>query len=159
MSFTFPSWYAGNFDDMEFAIKCLLEKHLEGTSPMPTVYAWLPPEWREKLPIIAIARVPGAVDEQSFTDTGELQVWAICESRADSWALAEIIRTILLAHCNGVIVDVGTHRVNIQSITRSEGPQLSMDDDRLSERLVPLSFIVRTRRRASLPDYHKVLKA
>lgn len=160
MTFTsLPSWYEGGFDDMEYAVKCLLDKYLTGTVPKPSVYAWLPEDWRTALPIVAVGRVPGAIQEKPFLDTGEIQVWAICESRADAWALAELVRTIMLAFSKGTLVNVGTHDVHIVSIQKSEGPQLSMEDERLSERVVPLSFYVTTRRRASLPDYERVLNS
>lgn len=154
-----PDWYQGEFDDMEYAIKCLLDQYLDGMVPAPTVFAWLPDNWRAKLPIIAIARVPGAIEDSDQEDAGVVQVWAIADSRADAWVIANLVRTVFHAFRKGVLVDVGTHKVNIKSIALAEGPQLSMDDERLSERLIPLSFQVTIRRRASLPDYEKILRS
>lgn len=154
----FPDWYDGGFDDLELVVKCLFEKHFDGCSPAIPVYAWLPDTWRDSLPLVCLARVPGAVTEDDQFDTGEVQVFCMADSRSDAWAIAEFVRQIMGAYRKGGMVDVGAYRANVKCIERSEGPQLSMEEDALSERTVPLSFRVTTRRRSSLPDYERVLK-
>jgi hypothetical protein len=154
----FPNWYVGGFDDMENTLICLLDNYCSTVQPAPRIVGWVPEDFRAHLPMIVVGRVPGAIDEDPQFDTGVVQVWCVADTRRDAWALAEFVRTILIAFRKGVMVDVGAYRSDIQSIERAEGPQLSMEDERLDERTVPLSFIVKTRRRASLPNYERVLK-
>ena len=153
-----PNWYRGGFDDMELVVKTLIETHLQGSSPNVDVLAWLPEDWRDMLPLVCVARVPGAIDDRDDHDTGEVQVWCLGRSRAEAWALAECVRTILMTYRRGGLVDIGDYKANVTRIVRSQGPQLSMEEDALSERTVPLSFLVTTRRRASLPDYERVVR-
>lgn len=154
----FPDWYQGGFEDMENTLICLLSKYCSTLDPAPRIVGWVPPDFRAHLPMIVVGRVPGAIDEDPQFDTGIVQVWSVADTRREAWALAEFVRTILIAFRKGVLVDVGDHKADIASIERAEGPQLSMEDDRLDERTVPLSFTVKTRKRASLPNYERVLK-
>lgn len=156
MAITFPSWYEGGFEDMELVVKTILEKHLVGGSPVG-VYAWLPEDWRAEMPLVAIARDPSGVEEDDQHDEGQVQVWCLAASRADAWALAEFVRQVMKAYKRGV-VEVDGRRVPV-SIRRAEGPSLSMDEDAFGERIVPLSFVVKTRARASLPDYEEILSS
>ena len=165
MSFSFPDWYEGGADDMEFVVKCLLEKYLDGVSVdvdgvqrTPEVKAWLGEGWRNKLPLICIARVPGGIDEDARFDTGVVQVWVICESRADSWELATFVNEVLRAHDRrGAMVDVGTYRADVRHIKRTAGPELTMDEDALNERVIPMAYEIRMKRRVSLPNYDDIL--
>lgn len=155
----FPTWYQGGYDDMENTIITLLNKYCSTCTPSPRIVGWVPPDFRANLPMIVVGRVPGAIDEDPQFDTGMIQVWSVANTRKEAWELADFVRTILVAFRRGVLVDVGDHKANIQSIERAEGPQLSMEDDRLDERTVPLSFMVKMRRRANLPNYESVLKS
>lgn len=153
----FPDWYKGGFDDIEFVLKCLLEKHFVGCVPAPKVFSWLPETFRDDMPLVCVSRVPGAIDDCEQEDTSEVLVFVMTASRAESWELAEFVRQVLMAHARGVMVDVGDYRASIVRIERSAGPQLSVDEDAFTERMIPLSFRVTTRRRASCPDYSRTL--
>lgn len=150
---TFPTWYEGGFPDMEATVKTILEKHLAGSDPAVPVVAWLRDDWRQNLPQIVVARVPGGLPDDSQLDTSDVQVWALAESRADAWAIAECVRQIMKAYCHAGMVDTAEGPVRVHSIEATAGPELSMEDSALNERTIPMTFRVTLRARASLPDY------
>lgn len=157
MAFTFPDWYEGEFEDMELVIKQVLDKHFAEMTPVPSVYAWLPDDWRDNLPVVSIARTPAILGEKPQLDRGLVHVWCVCDRRSDSWALANFVRTVLGAYKSGAIIDMPDgSRADLRSVLPAEGPELSMADTALSERVIPLSFFVTVRQPSGTPDYTEI---
>lgn len=157
-SFQFPTWYEGHFDDIESAVIKILNTWLEDVTPTVTVRGWFPVDWRDLMPLISVARVPGGLPDASNIDGCVVDVWVVTGKRSDSWELAEFVRAVFSAYDHGAVVEVGSRKVDIRSIKPAELPHLDIQDSEFLERVIPMSFQVTTRKAKSRPNYRDVLK-
>lgn len=151
---SFPDWYKGGFPDQEAVVKDLLTPFLAMCSPVPQAVAWLPDHYQEVLPIVRIYRGGGGAD--GLFDPAAIQLGVIAETRAESWALAEYCRQVMLSYIDGGHVrHADNSATTIQSIAEMVGPQL-LPELNPDDRLVPVTFRVECRRPRGLPDYARV---
>lgn len=154
----FPSWYEGHFDDVEGAVISILKRWLEDVTPKVSVAAWFAVDWRDRMPLISVSRVPGGYPDANNIDTCLLHVWVVAERRSEAWELAEFVRAVFSAYDHGAIVPVGSRNVDVRSIKPAELPHLDIQDSEFLERVIPMSFEVTTRKSRSRPNYREVLQ-
>ncbi len=157
MSLTFPEWWDGGFPDIELVCREILKPALAVVTPSPDVVSWLPENYKTYIPIVSVARLPGEPDEDNREDNPQVLVSCICETRADSWELAEYVRQILLSYSKGTSsVPLPNGRVAlVTGVRETEGPMLSPLSD-VDERIVPMTFLISTKRNST--DYARVRK-
>ncbi|AYR03169.1 hypothetical protein SEA_OCTOBIEN14_21 [Gordonia phage Octobien14] len=156
MTVTFPDWFKGGFPDAEAAVKAILDPFLEAMSPTPKVCAWLPDDYGDHLPIVAIQRVGGKISDDGLTDNPLVWVWVITDRRHDSWRTIEYLRQAVLTYAKGGRVQNSAGEVFlIESVSEVQGPELTQRDVP-DERAIPVAFAFETKKFASTPDYARI---
>lgn len=154
MAITFPEWYKGGYPDAELAVKALLDQYLSLLSPVPGVCAWLPDDYMDHLPLVAIQRVSGRAGDDGLLDRPLIHIWAITDRRHDSWQLIEYIRQAMLSYKRGGVVKSGTDVFLIKGVSEVQGPELTQTNVP-DERAIPIAFEVELRPPTDLPDYSR----
>ena len=159
MPIVFPDWYKGGFPDAEMTVRDMLRPFLTLCDPQPEVLNWLPEKYEQQLPIVTVFRGSGTVDpEAGIVDRPQVQVSCIARSRADSWALMEFCRQMILAYKNGgrVTHDDGSVSV-VKSVCEMVGPELTPAVV-FDERITLATFALETSKPLGTPDYQAVRK-
>jgi hypothetical protein len=155
MAVVFPDWYVGGFPDRELLLCDLLQKFLDLCTPAGLACTWLPDDYREMvddgIPVVRVYR--GGMGADGQWDAAAMQVAVIAATRADSWALMEYLRQILLSFdCGGKVRRADGEIDTITSIMEMVGPQ-QIPELNPDFRMVPATFRVECRRDRHLPDY------
>jgi hypothetical protein len=155
----FPEWYEGGFPDRELVVMDLLQPFLDLLNPRPLAVSWLPKDYGKQLPLVRVYRGGGGVDEEGRADNAAIQVAVIGRSRAESWALLEYCRQVLLSYEHGGAVtrEDGT-TTSVDPVSEMVGPQ-QIPELNPDYRLVQLTFRVPARRPVSTPDYARIREA
>ncbi|WP_029932513.1 phage tail termination protein [Nocardia otitidiscaviarum] len=158
MSVTFPAWYEGGFPDSELLVMDLCQTFLDLCTPQGTAVTWISKEHIAMAdagtPIVRVYRSgPGA---DGLWDPAAVQVAVLASTRADSWAVMEYLRQILLSYEHGGLVErADSSTTAVTTITEMVGPQ-QLPELNPDHRMVPATFRVECRRPQSLPDYARI---
>lgn len=170
MSISLPSWYKqGSFLDIE-ALLCDLFTWLLGSSYDPNsgkwegipVVTWLVDDYYDNpRPVIRVHRKSGKAMDGLPYDHAVVQIGAMSQSRSDSWALIEFVRTVMAA-CEGgfrVPRPDGTH-TQINSVDEWVGP-VQAPDDFVDDRFIPVAYrvLVRGPRGFGPEHYRRVMES
>lgn len=153
----YPAWYAGGCPDVEKVLKDLFTSLLTGVE----VVSWLPPDYANKLEsgtaYLRVFRLGGQlnIDRRAWVDQTRVQFAALSASRDDATNLMEFVRQVLYAYADGGHVH-GETTTFIQVAGEIVGPQLIPEQMR-DERLIAVTFEIRTDRPKGLPDYRHEL--
>lgn len=155
MSVTFPAWYEGGFPDRELLMLDLIQSYLDLCTPAGLACTWLPDNYASMVdagtPVVRVYR--GGLGADGLWDAAAMQVAVIASTRADSWAVLEYLRQILLSFDHGGKVRRADGEINtVTSITEMVGPQ-QIPELNPDFRMVSLTFRVECRRDRHLPDY------
>lgn len=150
---TFPAWYVGGFPDRELVVMDLLQPFLDLIGPPAEAVAFLPADYQSRLPLVWVYRGGGSSDVGVLRDPAAVRVSVIADNRADSWAVLEYCRQMLLSFADGGHVKRSDDSFTmVQSIWElvgpSELPETSPDD-----RMVSLDFGVECKKPPTIPDY------
>lgn len=158
MTIQFPAEYSGGFDDAEAVVRDFLKPALALLDANPEVYAWLPANYHEKLPLVSVARSTGVGDWDVGVDRPQVEIMAICASRADSVALNEYIRQMMMAYRRGGPVKrANGSKSVIAGVEEVVGPELLQATD-WDERIVPSTFIVELKKTADTATYARFMR-
>ena len=155
----FPAWYRGGFPDRELVVMDLLAPFLgllaDESGPRPGLAcSWLPADYGDHLPIVRVYRVGGSADDG--VDVAAVQLGVIGADRAESWAVAEFCRQIMLSFTDGgTVARADGTATLVDSITEMAGP-VQLPELNPDFRLVPVTFAVICRRPRGTPDYRTV---
>lgn len=156
MTIQFPAWWKGGFPDREEVVMDLLQPYLDLLSPQGYACTWLPEKYGDKLPIVRVYRGGGSEDYDTRSDPAAVQLGVIGASRADSWAVVEYCRQIMLSYRHGGRVTRADGSVTlVKSIEEMTGPQ-QLPELNVDYRLVPITFRVNCKWPSGLPDYSRV---
>lgn len=161
----------GGFPDRELVTRYLLQPVLnligvldsngdpildEGVPRRPEVVSHLPADYTKLLPLIRVYRGGGAADRGALADPASVQLATICDTREESWALAEFIRQWMLSYSRGGPVKNpdGSYTL-VDEIAELNGPQL-VPELNPDIRMIPITYRVQCRRPRGLPDYQVV---
>lgn len=155
---TFPNWYEGGFPDTELLVLDLVQRFLDDLDPQGLAVTWLPDNYAELVdsgaPVVRVYR--GGIASRGLFDPAAVQLGVIASSRADSWAVMEYLRQILLSFDHGGPVKREDGSVSmIESVSEVVGPQ-QLPELNPDLRLVPATFRIETRRPRELPDYARI---
>lgn len=158
MTIAFPDWYEGGYPDRELLLCDLLQKYLDLCTPTGLACTWLPADYSAQVdagtPMVRVYR--GGLGADGQWDAAAMQVAVIASTRADSWALLEYLRQILLSFDRGGKVRRADGEINtVTSIGELVGPQ-QIPELNPDFRMVSLTFRVECRRDRHLPDYAAV---
>lgn len=155
MTVTFPGWYEGGFPDREEVVMDLVQAFLDLCTPAGTACTYLTAEILSAVdagtPAVRVYR--GGLGADGQWDAAAVQVAVIAATRADSWAVMEYLRQILLSYERGGLVPrADGSKTAVASITEMVGPQ-QLPEFNPDHRMVPATFHVECRRPTTLPDY------
>lgn len=158
MSVTFPAWYTGGFPDRELVVLDLVQSYLDLCTPAGLACTWLPDNYAQLVaggtPVVRIYR--GGMGADGLWDAAAVQVGVIASTRADSWAVMEYLRQILLSFDHGGKVTRADDSITlISSIEEIVGPQ-QIPELNPDNRLVPATFRVECRIPRDVPDYARI---
>lgn len=158
MSVAFPAWYKGGFPDRELVILDLVQGFLDLCTPAGLACTWLPDNYSQLVasgaPVVRIYR--GGMGADGLWDAAAVQVGVIASTRADSWAVMEYLRQILLSYDHGGLVKRADDTfTSISSIEEIVGPQ-QIPELNPDNRLVPATFRVECRIPRDVPDYARI---
>ncbi|WP_280393042.1 hypothetical protein [Nocardia wallacei] len=155
MTVQFPDWYEGGYPDRELVVMDLIQTYLDMCDPAGIACTWLPDGMEDLLaqgiPVVRVYR--GGLGADGLWDSAAVQLGVIAGTRADSWAVLEYLRQIMLSFDHGGAVrrEDGTLTM-IASITEMVGPQ-QLPELNPDHRLVPATFNVECRLPRTIPDY------
>lgn len=153
---TFPDWYRGGFPDAELVVMDLLQPFLNLLTPTGLACTWLPEDYADRFPIVRVYRGGGSEDYENRSDWAAVQLGVIGDSRADSWAVMEYCRQVMLSYRRGGRVTRADGSTTlVKSISEMTGPQM-LPELSPDHRLVPTTFRVECRRPTGSPDYARV---
>lgn len=158
MSITFPDWYEGGWPDSELVTLDLVQKYLDMLTPQGKAVTWLLDDHfaliDSGVPVAWIYRAgPSA---EGIWDPAAIQLSVIAATRADSWAVLEYLRQVLLSFEHGGPVRREDGSITqVASIEEMTGPQ-QLPEENPDHRLVSATFVVECRRPTDLPDYARV---
>nr|WP_305780009.1 hypothetical protein [Nocardia nova] len=106
------------------------------------------------VPVVRVYR--GGLNAEGLWDPAAVQLGVIAQTRADSWAVMEYLRQIMLSYDHGGAVKRADGSItSIATIEEIGGPQL-VPELNPDHRLVPATFNVECRRPRELPDYARI---
>lgn len=158
MTVTFPGWYEGGFPDREELVMDLVQTYLNLCTPAGTACTFLTPEIVAAVdtgaPAVRVYR--GGLGANGQWDAAAVQVAVIAATRADSWAVMEYLRQVLLSFERGGLVSrADGSKTAVACITEMVGPQ-QIPELNPDHRMVPATFYVEVRRPTTLPDYARI---
>ncbi|WP_280454778.1 hypothetical protein [Nocardia brasiliensis] len=158
MSVQFPDFYEGGWPDRELLMCDLTQRWLDLLTPAGAAYTWLPDDLETQLDagrvLVRIHR--GGLGTEGLYDAAAVQVVTIAATRADSWAVMEYLRQMILSYEHGGAVrrEDGTIS-HISFVEELVGPQQIFELD-LDERMVPATFRIECRLPTTTPDYARI---
>lgn len=152
----FPAWYEGGFPDSELVVLDLAQTYLDLLTPAGVAVAWLSGDHTDMVesgtPIVRVFRGGMAAGTGLF-DPAAVQIGVVAKTRADSWAVMEYLRQILLSYeRGGPVRRLDGSITQISAVSEIVGPQQIPELNR-DHRLVPATFSISLRRPQNLPDY------
>lgn len=155
---SFPAWYEGGFPDREEVVMDLVQTYLDLLTPQGKAVTFLTQEdgalVESGVPVVRVYR--GGLNAEGLWDPAAVQLGVIAQTRADSWAVMEYLRQIMLSYKHGGSVRRADGSVTLLSeVTEMNGP-IQIPELNPDHRLVPATFNVECRRPADLPDYARV---
>lgn len=152
---TFPTWWKGGFPDAELVVLDLVQKYLDLLTPKGKAVAWLTADHTalvdSGVPVVRVYR--GGIGSNGLWDPASVQLGVIAASRADSWAVMEYLRQVMLSFNRGGAVKRADNSIAmIASIEEMVGPQ-QLPELNPDHRLVPATFSVEFRYPRDMPDY------
>ncbi|WP_280481620.1 hypothetical protein [Nocardia cyriacigeorgica] len=158
MSVTFPDWWEGGFPDRELVVMDLAQTFLDMLTPQGVAVQWLTKDHTELVdsgvPVVRVYR--GGMGADGLYDPAAVQLGVIAQTRADSWAVMEYLRQILLSYQRGGYVRREDGSLTaISSVSEIVGPQ-QLPELNPDHRLVPCTFRVECRLPQNLPDYAQI---
>ena len=143
MTVTLPSWYEGNFVNVEN----LFIDMFGNVFPEFETGCWAPDDWLDDQlppePMIWFFRLPGGrVDWQARKDECQVQVMVVTGSRDDSWAVMDVIRSVLLPMQGDKVKMADGYMAQIQCASEVAGPQLLTPGQAIDTRVVSATFRV-----------------
>ncbi|MGY1945338.1 phage tail termination protein [Nocardia asiatica] len=158
MSVQFPDWYEGGYPDRELVMMDLLQKYLDLLTPQGLAVTWLPDDLEELLGggrvVASVYR--GGLGSDGVFDAAAVQVGVIAATRADSWAVLEYLRQMILSYKRGGPVRREDGSItHISFVEEMVGPQQMLDFNP-DHRLVPATFRVECRLPRDIPDYAEI---
>lgn len=158
MSVVFPDWWEGGYPDRELVVLDLVQKYLDLLTPQGLACTWLPDNVTELvdsgIPVVRVYR--GGGTEHGLFDAAAVQIAVIANTRADSWAVMEYLRQIMLSYERGGPVRREDGSITmLASVDEIVGPQ-QLPELNPDHRLVPATFRVECRYPRTRPDYAAV---
>ncbi|MFC9892112.1 hypothetical protein ACFVMC_00320 [Nocardia sp. NPDC127579] len=155
---TFPDWYAGGFPDREEVVMDLIQRYLDLLTPTGLAVTWIPDDIEaliaEGRAVVRVYR--GGLGAEGIFDAANVQLGVITGKRADSWAVMEYLRQMMLSYCHGGPVRRADGSITqISYVEEVIGPQQLADFD-FDNRLVPATFRVECRLPTTIPDYTRI---
>lgn len=155
MSVAFPGWYSGGFPDRELVVLDLVQHYLDMMTPAGLACTWLTQDHTALIDAgTTVVRVyRGGMGADGLIDAAAIQLGVISSTRADSWAVMEYLRQIMLSFGHGGAVRRADGSLTmLTSIEEIVGPQ-QLPELNPDHRLVPATFRVECRYPRELPDY------
>lgn len=151
----FPAWWKGGFPDAELVVLDLVQKYLDLLTPKGKAVTWLTADHTtlvdSGVPVVRVYR--GGIGSNGLWDPASVQLGVIAASRADSWAVMEYLRQVMLSFNRGGAVKRADNSITmIASIEEMVGPQ-QLPELNPDHRLVPATFRVELRYPRTMPDY------
>ena len=126
----------------------------EWTGATITTWAWLPENAYQSVdPMVRVYRTGGGVQGDTHRDMAIVQVAVLSPSRADSWAVMEFCRQVLLAYDKLP----AAKRSGIDSVAEVVGPQ-QIPDLNPEGRLVTTTWQIGCRVPRGTPDYAQIIE-
>ncbi|MGV9818422.1 phage tail termination protein [Nocardia xishanensis] len=151
----FPDWYEGGYPDRELVMCDLTQRWLDELTPQGLSVTWLPDNLEEVLAegraVVHVYR--GGLGAEGIIDAAAVQLGVITATRADSWAVLEYLRQMLLTYKHGGPVrreDGSTTQISY--VEEMIGPQ-QLADYNPDNRLVRGTWRVECRLPRDIPDY------
>lgn len=158
MTIQFPDWYEGGFPDRELVVMDLVQKYLDLLTPQGLAVTWLPDNYTQLVEngTVVVRVYRGGLNADGLWDPAAVQLGVIAQTRADSWAVMEYLRQIMLSYDHGGGVQRADGSVTqIATVAEIGGPQ-QIPELNPDFRLVPATFNVECRRPRELPDYARI---
>ncbi|WP_280317298.1 hypothetical protein [Nocardia wallacei] len=155
MTVVFPDWYLGGWPDREEVVMDLVQKYLDLMTPQGVAVTWLLDEHFALVDSgVTVVRVHrGGLNAVGQWDPAAVQLGVISKTRADSWAVLEYLRQMMLSYEHGGPVRRADGSITeIDCIEEIGGPQ-QMPELNPDDRLVPATFNVECRKPSTVPDY------
>ena len=143
MSVPLPSWYVGNFVNVEDLMIDIFTKVFPGIESG----CWAPDDWLgeqvDPEPTIWFFRLPGGhVNWQARKDECFIQAMVVTGSRDDSWDVMNVIRSVLLPWQGGKFKMADGYTAQIHTVAEVAGPQLLTPGQQIDTRVVNATFKV-----------------
>ncbi|MGV9540927.1 phage tail termination protein [Nocardia beijingensis] len=154
----FPGWWQGGYPDAERVVIDLVQAYLNLLTPQGLAVAWLTSDHTalvdSGVPVVRVYR--GGPASNGLVDPAAVQLGVIAASRANSWAVFEYLRQIMLSFAHGGAVrrEDGSLTM-INSIVEIVGPQ-QLPELNPDHRLIPGTFRVELRYPRDMPDYAEI---
>lgn len=152
-----PDWFDNNFVDVESLLIDLFELVL----PDIVVGCWTPDSWLDQdvtEPMLQFVRLPGGqVKWDMQYDEALIQATAITGSRDDSWRLVNLLRAVLLPLQGFKFTMSDGFVAQIVGVDEVAGPQLLTTDQRIDDRVIPVTFRTRVSLR-SRKRYDQIIR-
>ncbi|WP_440446532.1 phage tail termination protein [Nocardia amamiensis] len=158
MSVQFPDWYEGGWPDRELVVLDLAQRWLDLLNPPGLAVTWLPDDLNELLDAgcVVVRVYRGGLGADGLIDAAAVQLGVIGQTRADSWAVVEYLRQMLLSYEHGGEVRHEDGSVSYVSFVEEMiGPQ-QLPELNPDHRLVPVTFRVECRLPRGIPDYARI---
>lgn len=151
----FPDWYKGGFPDREEVVMDLVQTYLDLLTPQGKAVTFLTQEdgalVDSGVPVVRVYR--GGLNAEGLWDPAAVQLGVIAQTRADSWAVMEYLRQVMLSFEHGGPVRRADGSVTLLSeVTEMSGP-MQIPELNPDHRLVPATFNVECRLPQDIPDY------
>ncbi|WP_455749939.1 phage tail termination protein [Nocardia nova] len=151
----FPDWYEGGFPDREEVVMDLVQTYLDLLTPQGKAVTFLTEEdgalVDSGIPVVRVYR--GGLNAEGLWDPAAVQLAVIAQTRADSWAVMEYLRQVMLSFEHGGPVRRADGSITLLSeVTEMNGP-MQIPELNPDHRLVPATFNVECRLPQNIPDY------
>lgn len=151
----FPDWYEGGYPDRELVVMDLVQRFLDLLTPTGLAVTWLPKDMETLLAegrvVVRVYR--GGLGVDGLFDAAAVQLGVIAKTRADSWAVMEYLRQMMLSYKHGGPVRREDGSItHLSHVDEMVGPQ-QMPELNPDHRLVPATFRVECRLPRDIPDY------
>lgn len=141
MAIELPEWLEENFVNVENLMIDLFTK----VFPKYTSGCWTPDDWFNKEvepdPLLLFFRLPGGrVDWEQRKDQCFIQTMIVTDTRDDSWALMNGVRSILLPMSGEKVKMSDGYTAQIHGAKEVAGPQLLTPGQQIDTRVVTAVF-------------------
>ncbi|MBF6328733.1 hypothetical protein [Nocardia transvalensis] len=155
MTVQFPAWYRGGWPDRELVVLDLVQTYLDLVTPRGLAVTWLLDEHFALIDSgVTVVRVyRGGLNAVGQWDPAAVQLGVISKTRADSWAVMEYLRQMMLSYSHGGPVRRADGSITeVACIEETGGPQ-QLPELNPDHRLVPATFNVECKLPSDVPDY------